>query len=134
MVRITSDQVTSIIRSLFRTDEMAASRCFAVLEGAVSTGKILVDNLVDPQWAIVQEAVDNSLYLGGNIDAPSFAEVFAALRQEGDVLVGMPPGDPRIRYLPPDPIYDGRTLEFYDRPIGEGTRYFRAPGTRRLHD
>jgi len=120
MVRITSDQVTYLIRSLFRVDEMAASRCFAVLEGAVRTGKIIVDNLVDPKWAIVQEAVDNSLYLGGSIDAPSFTEVFAALRQEGDVLVGMPPGDPRIRYLPPDPIYDGRTLEFYDRPMGEG--------------
>jgi RimJ/RimL family protein N-acetyltransferase len=120
MIRITSDKVTSAIRSLFRTDEMQASRCFAVLDGAVSSGKIIVDNLADPKWAIVQEAVDNSLYLGGSMDAPSFTEVFAALRQEGDVLVGMLPSDPRIRYLPPDPAYDGRTLEFYDRPIGEG--------------
>lgn len=120
MIRITADKVTSSIRSLFRTDEMQASRCFTVLDGAVSTGKIIIDNPVDPKWAIVQEAVDNSLYLGGSMDAPSFAEVFAALRQEGDVLVGMLPSDPRIRYLPPDPAYDGLTLEFYDRPIGEG--------------
>ena len=120
MIRITADQVTPTIRSLFRTDEMQAARCFAVLDGTPLPGKILVDNPIDPQWAIVQEAIDNTLYLGGSIDAPTFAEVFAALRRDGDVLVGMLPSDPRIRYLPPDPWYDGRTLEFYDRPIGEG--------------
>ena len=120
MIQITSDKVTSTIRSLFRIDEMLATRCFAMLDGATSTGKIIVDNLIDPKWAIVQEAVDNSIYLGGSIDALTFAKVFAALRREGDVVVGMCPSDPRIRYLPLDPAYDGLTLEFYDRPIGEG--------------
>jgi GNAT superfamily N-acetyltransferase len=120
MMRITSDQVTPAIRSLFRTDDMVASRCFVVLDRVVSAGKIMVDNRVDPKWGIVQEAVDNAIFLGGSIDAPAFAEVFAALRQEGDVLVGLLPGDPRIQYLPPDPMYDGRTLEFYDRPMGIG--------------
>ena len=128
MIRITSDKVTQAIRSLFRTDEMQAARCFAVLDGAISTGKIIVDNPVDPEWAIVQEAVDHCLYLGGSIDALSFAEVFAALRQEGNVLVGMLPSDPRIRYLPPDPARDSLTLEFYDRPVGKGLdAYLQVP-------
>ncbi len=42
MIRITSDQVTPAIRSLFRTDEMAATRCFTVLDGAMPSGKIIV--------------------------------------------------------------------------------------------
>jgi GNAT superfamily N-acetyltransferase len=120
MVRITPDKVTHAIRSLFRTDEMAATRCFAVLDGTANTGKIIVDNPVDPKWAIVQEAIDNAIFLGGSIDASAFAQAFAALRKEGDVLVGMLPDDPRIQYFPPDPAYDGWTLEFYDRPTGEG--------------
>jgi predicted GNAT family acetyltransferase len=120
MFQILSDKVTLANRSLFRNDEPQAPRCFAVLDGTTSTGKIIVDNLRDPKWGIVQEAGDNSIYLGGNINIETFAEVFAALRQEGDVLVGMWPNDPRLKLLPPNPVYNGRTLEFYDRPIGEG--------------
>ena len=120
MMRITPDQVTPTVRSLFRTDEMAATRCFAVLEGSVPSGKILVDDPMNPQWALVQEAVDNSLFLGGNVNATAFAEVFAELRREGDALIGMPPDDPRLAYFPPDPYYDNCVLEFYDRPIGQG--------------
>jgi len=115
MIRITSDQVTPEIRSLFRCDEMMASRCFAVLEGVISTGKILVSNLVDPKWAIVQEPFDNDTFFGGSMDADTFSQVFAVLRHEGNVLVGMLPDDPRIMYLLPDPAYDGDVLEFYNR-------------------
>ena len=120
MIRITPDQVTNAIRSLFRTDEMQATRCFAVLEGSAPNGKILVDNPLDPHWALVQEGYDNDLFLGGNVDASAFAGVFAALRQEGDVLIGMPPDDPRLACFPPDPYYDNCVLEFYDRPTGQG--------------
>jgi RimJ/RimL family protein N-acetyltransferase len=120
MIQITPDRVTSSIRSLFRTSEPQARRCFAVLDGVAPAGKIIVDHPVEPTWAVVQEVCDNSLYLGGKMDPSAFAAVFAALRQEGDVLVGMWPDDPRIALLPPDPDYDGLTLEFYDRPIGEG--------------
>ena len=120
MIQITSDQVTPQIRALFRTDEPQAKRCFLVLEGAAGGGKIIVDDPNHPRWAVVQEVTDNSLYLGGEIDAETFAEVFATLRCEGNVLVGMWADDPRIQLHPPGPIYDGWTLEFYDRPIGEG--------------
>ena len=54
------------------------------------------------------------------MDASAFAEAFTTLRREEDVLIGMPPDDPRLAYLPPDPYYDNRVLEFYDRPIGQG--------------
>jgi GNAT superfamily N-acetyltransferase len=120
MIRITPAQVTPTIRALFQTDAMAATRCFTVLEGSAPKGKILVDNPHDPQWALVQEAYDNDLFLGGNIDAAAFRAAFDALRQEGDVLVGMPPDDPRLDYFPPDPYYDNTVFEFYDRPIGQG--------------
>ena len=120
MIRITSDQVTPAIRSLFCTNEPQARRCFAVLNGTAPIGKIIVDNPIDPKWAIVQEVVDKSIYIGRSIDASTFANVFAALRQEGDVLVGMWLDDSRVGLLPANPTYDGRTLEFYDRPISEG--------------
>ncbi len=136
MIRITAAQVTPAVRSLFRSDEMQARRCFAVLEGSDPTGKILVDNLLDPHWAVVQETYDHDLFLGGDMDSPTnaaaFAEVFAALRQEGDVLVGLPSDDPRLALFPADPYYDAWVLEFYDRPIGQGLEFNPAPVARGL--
>ena len=120
MLQITSDQVTPGIRSLFRQDEPQAPRCFAILDGVRSTGKIIIDNPRDPAWGIVQEDADRSLYLGGIIDGETFARVFSALRREGEVLVGMWPEDPRLSLFPPHPVYDGWTLEFYDRTGGDG--------------
>jgi hypothetical protein len=123
MIRITPGQVTGAVRLLFRDDEMQAARCLAVLDGVVSGGKIIVDALPDPRWGIVQEAVDNGLFLGGDVDVPAFAALFAALRREGDVLIGMPPDDHRLAWFPPDAYYDNRVLEFYDRPVGEGLEH-----------
>ena len=70
---------------------MQATRCFAVLEGSVPRGKILVDDLLDPQWALVQEAGDTVFFLAETWISLAFDETFVALRQEGDVLIGMPP-------------------------------------------
>src|SRR4030095_11136956 len=117
MIQITADRVTPALRSLFRTDDMQAGRCFAILAGIDTTGKIMTDNPTDPTWAIVQEAHDGCTFLGGHIEIETFANVFAVLRQEGEVLFGLRQDDPRLQLLPLDPDYDGRTLEFYDRPI-----------------
>jgi len=35
--------------------------------------------------------------------------------------------DPRLKMLPPGAYYDGRTFEFYDRPIGEGLAKYLNP-------
>jgi hypothetical protein len=135
MIPITPAQVTPKIRSLFRADEMQAARCFNVLEGSVPHGKILVDDLIDPHWALVQEATDHCLFLGGNVDAAEFAVAFTDLRQEGDVLIGMPSGDPRLGYFPPDLYYDNCVLEFYNRPIGPSLESIlrQAPADCTLH-
>ena len=117
MQQITSDQVTTSIRALFRTDVPQSPRCFSVLDGTASSGKIIVDNLANPQWAIVQELLDYSIYIGGQIDPTSLTEVFGKLRQIGEVLFGMWDDDPHLMLMPNDPAYDGRTLEFYDRSI-----------------
>ena len=120
MIEINPNQVTTKIRSLFRQDEPQAPRCFRVLDSGIAAGKILTDHAENPTWAVVQEPFDNSLYFGGSVDAEKIHAIVTKLRQAGDVLVGMWLDDPRLDLLPPEPYYDGRTLEFYDRPIGKG--------------
>ena len=124
MIQITPTQVTPKIRSLFRSDEMQARRCFSVLEGSDPAGKILVDQLPGPIWGLVQESGDHDLFLGGIVDAAAFPAAFAALRRESDVLTGMLADDPRLALFPPDPYYDASVLEFYDRPAGQGLDSF----------
>lgn len=120
MQSIQPEQVTPQLRALLRTDEPQARRCFAVLEGNNPRGEIFCDDPSNPTWAVVKESTDNSLYFGGEINAEIIAAIFAKLRQQGDILVGLWLDDPHIDLLPPNPDYDGRTLEFYERPIGQG--------------
>lgn len=126
MIQIPFHRVTPAVRSLFRTDEPQACRCFAVLDGNGHPGKIIVDDPDNPTWGIVWERCDGAAFIGGQIDSATLLEVFTHLRREGEVLVGLWPQDPRHVLLPTDPYYDGRTLEFYDRPVGVGLdRYLR---------
>jgi len=85
----------------------------------IRTGKIIIDDVETPTWSVVQEPHDNSLYFGGSINSEIIFTVIAKLRQESDVLVGLWLDDPRLDLLPPEHYYDGRTLEFYNRPIGK---------------
>jgi hypothetical protein len=119
MLRIFSDQVTPQLRSLFDPHMPAGFRCFAVLEGRVA-GRILTDDPFEPTWGIVQEGAFGTLYPAGAIDAPTWRQLIADLRGDGDVLVGLWPDDERIDLLPPARDYDGFTLDFTDRPIGAG--------------
>ena len=120
MIQITSDNVTLALRSLFRTDEPQARRCFAVLDDRAPAGKIITDDPAHPTWGVVWEASDGVTYLGGQLDPSVWAQVFAHLQREGDVLIGLWLDDPRQDLMPPNPSCDGRTLEFYDRLIGKG--------------
>lgn len=135
MVEIRTNQVTTEIRDLFRKDEPQAPRCFRILDGALSSGRIFTDDLVNPAWAVVQEPFDNSLYFGGRTEVGIIQALIRDLRRAGDVLVGMWMDDPRIDLLPGDNYYDGRVLEFYSRPIGEGlTKILDSlPGGYELH-
>jgi hypothetical protein len=135
MLEISSDQVTPEIRSFFWKGEPQAPRNFRVLDGTIKSGKIITDNIENPTWSAVQEPHDNSLYFGGSIDSEIIFKIIAKLRREGDVLVGMWLDDPRIDLLPGDNYYDGRTLEFYDRPIGKGlSKYIdKLPDDCELH-
>lgn len=120
VAQITPDQVTPGLRSLFRTDGPLAPRCFAVLEGSGHAGRILTDSPADPTWVLVREGYEGVTYLGGQLDSLTLASALTELRQGGDVLVVLAPDDPRLDLLPPDPDLEGWTLDFYDRPAGEG--------------
>jgi hypothetical protein len=125
MLRVDPNQVTPDLRALFDPGEPAALRCFAVLDGTLA-GVILADRLPNPAWAVAQEGMNGTIYLGGQIDAALIAQVVAELRRAGDVLIGLWPDDPRRAWLPPNPDYEGRVLEWYDRPLGEGLEPFLA--------
>jgi RimJ/RimL family protein N-acetyltransferase len=119
MQQIDAKQVTPQLWALFDPDTPSPVRCFAVLDGQAA-GTILTDNPDQPTWGSVYEATEGTVYLGGTLTAPLVAEIVERLLQQGDVLVGMWQGDERFALLPPNPDYDGFTLDFQDRPIGEG--------------
>jgi RimJ/RimL family protein N-acetyltransferase len=127
MFQILPDQVTPQLRSLFDPYMPAGFRCFAVLDGNV-VGRILTDDPADPTCGVVQEGAFGTVYPAGAIDAPTWRELIADLRDDGDVLVGLWPDDGRIDLLPLARDYDGFTLDFTDRPIGAGLdAYLRQP-------
>jgi hypothetical protein len=117
MIRVSPDQVTPQLHSLFDARMPAGFRCFAVIEGNAA-GRILTDDPTDPTWGAVQEGAFGTVYPGGALDAPTWRELIAELCRDGDVLVGLWPDDERIPLLPPNPEYDGFTLDFTNRPIG----------------
>jgi hypothetical protein len=119
MIQALRNQVTPQLRALFDPRMPAGFRCFAVIEGHVA-GRILTDDLHNPTWGAVQEGAFGTIYPGGALDAPTWRTLIAELRQAGDVLVGLWPGDQRIGLLPPERDYDGFTLDFTERPAGAG--------------
>jgi hypothetical protein len=119
MLQILPNQVTPRLRALFDPRMPAGFRCFAVLEGGVA-GRVLTDDPAEPTWGVVQEGAFGTVYPAGAIDAPTWRELIADLRRDSDVLVGLWPEDGRIDQLPAARDYDGFTLDFTDRPIGEG--------------
>src|SRR3989338_4019226 len=102
MVRINPNQVTPQLESLFDSDLPAGLRCFSVLDGGVK-GRILTHNPADPQWGIVQEPGDGTVYVGGSIDSRTLHRCLAELRRDSDVIVGAWRGDPLVDLLPENP-------------------------------
>ncbi len=113
-LRLTPLQVTPRLQALFSRTDPASVRCFAVLGGRAA-GKVFTDDPVNPTWAVLQEATFGSLYIAGDVQPVLLDQLVADLRQDGDVLVGLRPDDPRWKLLPPTPDYSGYVREFTDR-------------------
>lgn len=117
MVEIDVCAVSPALRALFNADSLPASlRCFAVLDGQ-TTGRILADHPTRPTWSVVQEAAFGTIYPGGLWDGQRLCQIVTDLRQGGDVLLGLWPGDSRSADIPPAPEYEGTVLEFTNRPM-----------------
>lgn len=114
MISITAHKVTPAIVALFDLAQPTMPRALNVLEGT-TRGQILVDDLAQPGWAAVREAVYGTLYVGGQTNAPLLAALVERFRQHGDVGIGCWPDAPLHDMLPPNPDYDGRTLYFTER-------------------
>jgi len=119
MIEVCPAQLTPQLHALFDPHMPAGFRCFAVIEGDVA-GRIFTDDPSNPTWGVVQEGAFGTVYPAGLLDAPSWHLLISQLRDDGDVLVGLWPGDPRIELLPSDTDYDGFTLDFTGRLIGAG--------------
>jgi GNAT superfamily N-acetyltransferase len=119
MIELRPSQVTPQLQALFDPRMPAGFRCFAVLDGT-AVGRILTDDPLQPTWGVVQEGAFGTVYPAGDLDPPTWRQLIADLRADGDVLVGMWPDDPRIQQLPADPDYDGYTLDFTNRASGIG--------------
>lgn len=119
MYQIEQSAVTAQLRALFRNDEPLPTRLPCVLTG-MAPGKIFSDDPQNPTWAIVQEAYDGAIYLGGAPDQSTLARIITQLRQERLVCVVMWPDDERIDLLPPGVDEISESIDFYDRPIGNG--------------
>lgn len=124
MIEIGPERVTPGLRGLFRRDDPVIYRCFAVIDGAGLRGRILTDDPDRPTWGVVWEVSEGTTFLGGRPGPATVAEVFGRLRQKGMVVVVLGLDDPRLALVPPGPFYDGRTLDFADRPVGEGLDAF----------
>jgi GNAT superfamily N-acetyltransferase len=119
MFQLSPNQVSPRLYSLFDPGLPAAVRCFTVLAGDAA-GQIFTDDPANPTWGLVRETAFGTIYPGGALEPPLLARLVDKLRREGDVMVGLWPGDDRLQRLPPNPGYEGAVLEFVDRPAGEG--------------
>ena len=121
MFAITHQQVTPEILSLFDLSKPTMPRAFNVLEGMTSV-QIVVDDVTDPQWAVVREALYGTLYFGGPIDRLQMEALFDHFFQFGSIGVGCWLDDTLNQILPTNPDYDGFTLYFTERsrqvPLG----------------
>jgi GNAT superfamily N-acetyltransferase len=125
-VEIPASQASPPLRALFSADEPAGIRVISIL-GGVQPGRIVTDDLNDPTWAIMQEMIYGTMYLGGAVQPETIAQFIAEHRHENDVLIGLWPGDGR-RSLLPDAEYEGTVIDFTNRPVGQGLdAYLRVP-------
>jgi GNAT superfamily N-acetyltransferase len=110
LIEIHPAQVTPAIRALFIHQIPTSIRCFAVLAGE-NTGRIFVDDLIQPQVGYVWERDDGTLYPGGVIHAAGLSVMVDLLRQQGIVAMSFRDGDAMVDLFPPDPVAGVECLE-----------------------
>lgn len=111
MISITYEQVTPRLLSLFDLTKPTMLRAFNVLEG-LNRGHILVDDPLQPTWAVIRDAIYGTLYFGGQVDADLVASLVSHFRPIGEVGIGCWLDDPLNDMIPSNPEYDGHSLFF----------------------
>lgn len=76
--------------------------------------RIFTDHALQPTWAILQETIFGTLYLGGQIDASTLKTLIEQQVGQGEVLLGLWDDDSRAKLLPAAP-YQGRVIDFTER-------------------
>jgi RimJ/RimL family protein N-acetyltransferase len=104
------------IEALISPDAPTRPRALAVLDGVV-TGRILTDGTGRPEWALVVETADGTVFCGGEPSADAVREALASVTtQSGDLIFGFTgPDDPVRRLLPLNPYHEGRAIDFTHR-------------------
>jgi RimJ/RimL family protein N-acetyltransferase len=113
MIEISTNQVSPLIKSLFKPRDPAGLRCIAVLEG-IRPGRIFSDNPIDPTWAVVWEKPFGAIYPGGDVSVSAFSDLIHHLRKEKVVFLGLWPDDPWQSKIGPYD-QDSGVIDFYDR-------------------
>jgi GNAT superfamily N-acetyltransferase len=115
------------MRTLFSLTQPAGIRIAAVFEGNMP-GRIFTDDPNQPTWAVLQETVYGTIYPAGLVTRSILDQLIPDLRRDGELLVGLWPDDPLVLdFLSFQPEYDGRVLDFFDRPIGQGLEPYLTP-------
>lgn len=124
LLELTSQDVTPALIALLDRTLPSAFRAMAVLEGECK-GRIWTDDSANPTWLIAQEGVFGTLFWSGAVTAEILQPLIAQLSQTGHVKVGLWPDDTANRaLLPPNPMYEGQTLDFTNRPLHQGLDAF----------
>ena len=94
------------LERLFLGDRPIPTRLWAILDG-ITQGRILVDELTHPTFALVQDLAEGPAYLGGAMTPAALGEAFAIARRHQEVVVCLWPDDPLASALPEGPQYQG---------------------------
>ena len=126
MFTITHQDVTPAILDLFDLTRPTMPRAFNVLEG-MNRGQILVDDPIQPTYAVVREEIYGTLYFGGQVNALQVTSLVQQFRRIGEVGIGCWLDDPLNELIPPAPDYDGRTLYFTERASQKALQAIELP-------
>lgn len=107
-------ELAARLKPLFSADRPIPVRLWAVLDGTIQ-GRLLVDNVAAPTFAVVQEVAEGTAYVGGTVTPSALAAAVEQLRAEQEVVICLWPDAPLAAILPPAADYDGTAIDFVNR-------------------